>query len=114
MNHETSDAYPVKFSNGNYGYVVCECSCNTEKFDLFPDCCALVAIYNTAFAKEYPVDATTCYNAMVAPLGSHAKRGLDNPLAKRDNCWGSNHNDYEGGYYKVDSIGSFGSEMYPD
>lgn len=50
---------------------------------------------------------------MKAPLGNHVSRrdGLVT-LAKRDNCYGSKHSDYEGGYYKIDGIGAFGSEVY--
>lgn len=50
---------------------------------------------------------------MKGPLGSHAdKRDGHVPLGKRDNCYGTKHNDYEGGYYQVDGIGAFGSEVY--
>ena len=45
---------------------------------------------------------------MLGPLGDHAPAGL----VKRDNCWGHKHNDYEGGYYKIDGLGAFGSEVY--
>ena len=50
---------------------------------------------------------------MKGPLGSHAvKRDGHVRLGKRDNCYGSKNNDYEGGYYEVDGIGAFGSEVY--
>ena len=45
------------------------------------------------------------------PLGDHAPTGHDE-LVKRDNCWGHKHNDYEGGYYKIEGLGAFGSEVY--
>jgi hypothetical protein len=76
-----------------------------------------VAIYNTERAPTYLVDHETCLRAMKAPLGDHAvKRDANSTayirLGKRDNCWGTKNNDYEGGYYKVDGIGAFGSEVY--
>ncbi|GFF52467.1 hypothetical protein IFM61606_06423 [Aspergillus udagawae] len=89
--HETSDTYGVTLSNGKDGNVV-------------------FAIYNTQYSDAWILNSDTCYNAMIAPLGNHAKRDVS--LGKRDNCWGSKHNDYEGGYYKVDKIGAFGSEVY--
>ena len=51
---------------------------------------------------------------MLAPLGSHAVKrdGHVQLLGKRDNCYGKKHNDYEGGYYEVNDIGAFGSEVY--
>ena len=73
----------------------------------------LVAIYNTEHDGSWVVDHDTCLKAMQAPLGDHALTPSSEKLAKRDNCYGSGHNDYEGGYYKIDGIGAFGSEMYP-
>ena len=50
---------------------------------------------------------------MQAPLGGHtSKRSEVSLLQKRDSCYGKDNNDYEGGYYKVNGIGSFGSEVY--
>lgn len=55
---------------------------------------------------------------MKGPLGDNAKRDVNeiandaNAMVKRDNCYGTNHDDYEGGYYSVDGIGAIGSEMY--
>ena len=72
-----------------------------------------VAIYNTEWAGFYPVDYDDCLTAMEAPLGDHvSKRDSLVTLTKRDNCWGEKHNDYKGGYYKIDGIGAFGSEVY--
>lgn len=72
-----------------------------------------VAIYNTQKSDTYVVDHDTCLRAMKAPLGSHAvKRDGHIQLSKRDNCYGKTHNDYEGGYYQVNGIGAFGSEVY--
>ncbi|KAI9712985.1 MAG: hypothetical protein M1812_006733 [Candelaria pacifica] len=96
--HETSDTYPTSFSNGKSGYVV-------------------LAVYNQKQERSWTWNADTCYNAMIGPLGSHAKRDVDDlegQVVKRDNCYGKNHNDYEGGYYSVDGIGAFGSEVYPN
>lgn len=51
---------------------------------------------------------------MKAPLGDHVHKrdGHVQLLGKRDDCWGHKHNDYEGGYYEVNNIGAFGSEVY--
>ena len=49
---------------------------------------------------------------MQAPLGDHSDAPKHDELRKRDNCYGKNNNDYEGGYYEIDGIGAFGSEMY--
>ena len=50
---------------------------------------------------------------MQAPLGDHAAKPSDgSKLIRRDNCYGSSNNDYEGGYYKIDGVGAFGSEVY--
>ena len=57
------------------------------------------------------MDHDTCLRAMKGPLGDHAPTKRDE-LVKRDNCWGHKHNDYEGGYYKIDGLGAFGSEVY--
>ena len=70
-----------------------------------------VAIYNTDRDGTYVVDHDTCLRAMKGPLGDHAPKGHDE-LVKRDNCFGTKHNDYEGGYYKIDGLGAFGSEVY--
>ena len=74
----------------------------------------IVAIYNTERQGTWRVDYDTCFRAMKAPLGNHLPKrdGEGNVLSKRDDCWGSKHNDYEGGYYKIDAIGAFGSEVY--
>ena len=69
-----------------------------------------VAIYNTEREGTYVVDHDTCLRAMKGPLGNHATKRDE--LVKRSNCWGSKHNDYEGGYYKIDGLGAFGSEVY--
>ncbi|RHZ44267.1 uncharacterized protein CDV56_101028 [Aspergillus thermomutatus] len=89
--HETSDTYGVTLTNGKDGNVV-------------------FAIYNMQYSDAWILNSDTYYNAMIAPLGNHAK--CDVSLGKRDNCWGSKHNDYEGSYYKVGKIGAFGSEVY--
>jgi hypothetical protein len=47
---------------------------------------------------------------MKGPLGSHADG--QGKLRKRDNCYGEDNHDYEGGYYRVNGIGAFGSEVY--
>ena len=47
------------------------------------------------------MDYETCSRAMEAPVAEHI-----------DNCWGKEHDDYEGGYYVVDGIGAFGREVY--
>ncbi|KAI1868477.1 uncharacterized protein JN550_006393 [Neoarthrinium moseri] len=103
--HETSDTYPIKLTN--------------QKNDKIngPDGKLTFAIYNTEKSGTYAVDYATCARAMKAPLGNHiSKRGEDGEeyvyLGKRDNCYGKKHKDYEGGYYKVDGIGAFGSEVY--
>ena len=75
----------------------------------------IVAIYNTERDGTYVVNHETCLRAMKGPLGNNvSKRELDSrsPLEKRDNCYGKDHRDYEGGYYKIDGIGAFGSEVY--
>ncbi|CAJ2506457.1 Uu.00g005870.m01.CDS01 [Anthostomella pinea] len=101
--HETSDTYAASLTNqdddtqpGDAGNIV-------------------FAIYNTDREGSYVVDHDTCLRAMKGPLGSHITKrdGKDYVLfEKRDNCYGTKHNDYEGGYYKVDGIGAFGSEVY--
>jgi hypothetical protein len=100
--HETSDTYPVTLSSGKTGNVV-------------------FAIYNLYQEGKYTVSHDQCFSAMQAPLGTHskspAKRSVIDgveyfQIDKRDNCWGHKHDDYEGGYYKIDTIGAFGSEVY--
>ncbi|KAI2633333.1 hypothetical protein GGS21DRAFT_129008 [Xylaria nigripes] len=102
--HETSDVYAISLTNqdddskpGDDGNIV-------------------LAIYNTERSETYVIDHKTCYDAMLAPLGDHVSHKRDGKeyvqLGKRDNCYGTKNHDYEGGYYKVDSIGAFGSEVY--
>ncbi|KAK7959367.1 uncharacterized protein PG986_004221 [Apiospora aurea] len=103
--HETSDTYPITLTNQK----------NDKQTG--PAGNIVFAIYNTERDGTYVVDHDTCMKAMKAPLGSHAvKRGGDGQehvyLGKRDDCYGKKHNDYEGGYWKVDGIGAFGSEVY--
>ncbi|KAL8794953.1 MAG: hypothetical protein Q9195_002535 [Heterodermia aff. obscurata] len=109
LGHETSDTYPVFLTNqdddtqrGPPGNIVCTSS--PPPFPLVPLIGTQVAIYNTERAGTYLVNSETCSSAMKAPLAKH--------LAKRDSCYGGDHNDYEGGYYRVDGIGAFGSEVY--
>lgn len=79
------------------------------------------AIYNLYRDGTYVVDHDTCLKAMQAPLGDHQvspfKRDIGGveyiQIQKRENCYGKKHHDYEGGYYKIDDIGAFGSELYP-
>ncbi|KAI1179825.1 hypothetical protein F4777DRAFT_401181 [Nemania sp. FL0916] len=103
--HETSDTYGISLTN--------------QKDDSQPGPAGNIvfAIYNTEHDGSWVVDHDTCLKAMKAPLGDHApKMKRDGKeyfqLTKRDNCYGKDHNDYEGGYYKIDSIGAFGSEVY--
>ena len=51
---------------------------------------------------------------MKAPLGDHISEWSkeNNVLSKRDCCYGASNNGYEGGYYEVNGIGAFGSEVY--
>ncbi|XXH02556.1 hypothetical protein Hte_008933 [Hypoxylon texense] len=102
--HETSDTYAISLTNqdddtkpGSPGNIV-------------------FAIYNTERDGTYVVDHDTCLSAMKAPLGNNIKRTINGEehvqLGKRDNCYGKKHKDYEGGYYKIDGIGAFGSEVY--
>ncbi|KAH9900214.1 hypothetical protein F4778DRAFT_792117 [Xylariomycetidae sp. FL2044] len=112
LDHETSDTYGITLTNqddgsqaGSAGNIV-------------------FAIYNTERSPTYVVDHDTCLRAMQAPLGSHAatpaarrtRRAADGTeyveLVKRDSCYGDKHDDYKGGYYKIDDIGAFGSEVY--
>ncbi|OTA94371.1 hypothetical protein M434DRAFT_29992 [Hypoxylon sp. CO27-5] len=101
--HQTSDTYSITLTN--------------QKDSKKPGSDGLIvfAIYNTEHAGTWVVEHDTCLRAMKAPLGSHATKrdGKDYVwLGKRDNCYGTKHNDYEGGYYKIDTIGAFGSEVY--
>ncbi|KAI1414300.1 hypothetical protein F5Y13DRAFT_188400 [Hypoxylon sp. FL1857] len=101
--HQTSDTYSITLTNqkdaskpGKAGQIV-------------------FAIYNTEHAGTWVVDHDTCLRAMKAPLGNHATKrdGEDYVwLGKRDYCYGTKHNDYEGGYYEISKIGAFGSEVY--
>ncbi|KAL9044321.1 MAG: hypothetical protein Q9214_002534 [Letrouitia sp. 1 TL-2023] len=99
--HETSDTYPINLTNQD------------DDTQPGPPGNIVFAIYNTEKSGTWVVNHDTCLRAMKAPLGSHAvKRDGYVRLIKRDNCWGSDHNDYEGGYYEVSDIGAFGSEVY--
>ncbi|KAI1501828.1 hypothetical protein F5X99DRAFT_428071 [Biscogniauxia marginata] len=102
--HETSDTYAISLTNQD------------DDTQPGPPGNVVFAIYNTEREGTYVVDHDTCFRAMKAPLGSHATKKRDGEnyvwLGKRDNCYGSKHNDYEGGYYKIDGIGAFGSEVY--
>ncbi|KAL8709976.1 MAG: hypothetical protein Q9220_005427 [cf. Caloplaca sp. 1 TL-2023] len=94
--HETSDTYPITLSN--------------QGDDSQPGPAGIIR------TGSYIVDHDTCVRAMKGPLGNNAvksKRGDDVLLlSKRDYCYGSDHKDYEGGYYEVTTIGAFGSEVY--
>ncbi|KAI0834149.1 hypothetical protein F5Y06DRAFT_300859 [Hypoxylon sp. FL0890] len=101
--HQTSDTYSITLTN------------QKDSKKTGPNGQIVFAIYNTEHAGTWVVDHETCLRAMMAPLGSHAPKrdGEDYVwLGKRDNCYGKKHNDYEGGYYKIDTIGAFGSEVY--
>ncbi|XXH00591.1 hypothetical protein Hte_006939 [Hypoxylon texense] len=105
LGHETSDTYAVTLTN------------QKDASQPGPAGNVVFAIYNTERSPTYLVDHDTCLRAMKAPLGSHAvKRGADGveyvDLGRRDECYGKKHGDYEGGYWKVDGIGAFGSEVY--
>ncbi|KAL8949582.1 MAG: hypothetical protein Q9222_004318 [Ikaeria aurantiellina] len=104
IGHEVSDEYSISLTNqndntkaGNPGNLV-------------------LAIYNQARSPSYVVNHDECLRAMQAPLGDH-KEEPEKPrdeLRKRrtDNCWGPKNDDYMGGYYYLNGIGSFGSEVY--
>ncbi|KAI0379831.1 hypothetical protein F5Y04DRAFT_282307 [Hypomontagnella monticulosa] len=101
--HETSDTYAISLTNQG------------DDSQPGPSGNIVFAIYNTERSPTYVVDHDTCLRAMKAPLGSHAVKrdGVEYvQLGKRDDCYGKKHHDYEGGYWKVDGIGAFGSEVY--
>ncbi|KAK8029565.1 hypothetical protein PG993_010856 [Apiospora rasikravindrae] len=103
--HETNDTYPVTLTN------------RKDDKQTGPVGNIVFAIYNTEREGTYVVDHDTYLKPMKAPLGDHAaERGEDREeyvyLGKRDECYGKKHGDYEGGYWKVDVIGAFGSEVY--
>ncbi|KAI0968549.1 hypothetical protein F4678DRAFT_481785 [Xylaria arbuscula] len=105
LNHETSDEYSITLTNQKY------------HSEAGPAGNLVFAIYNTARDPAYVVDHDTCYNAMIAPLKGHlTKRENSDELvklrARNDGCWGSKNDDYQGGYYSVNGIGAFGSEVY--
>lgn len=75
-------------------------------------------IYNTQHEGSYVVDAKSCIEYMEAPI-NQSKRKRDGVEymylpEKRDGdvCYGKKNDDYEGGYWKVDGVGAFGSEVY--
>ncbi|KAL8950647.1 MAG: hypothetical protein Q9222_003331 [Ikaeria aurantiellina] len=100
--HETSDTYPITLTNQD------------DDTQPGPAGNIVFAIYNTLHTGSYVVDHDTCVRAMKGPLGNNAVKSKrrDNLLSKRDYCYGSDHKDYEGGYYEVNGIGAFGSEVY--
>ena len=73
-----------------------------------------VAVYNILSPGTHVVDHDTCLRALQGPLSTHAVAPPPGSrIAKWGNpCWGSTNNDYEGGYYQVNNIGAFGSEIY--
>ena len=73
-----------------------------------------VAIYNTAYTGIWVVDHDTCLDATKAPLGNYISKrsGEDHTLSKRDYYYSGSYNDYEGGYYQLNRIGAFRSEVY--
>ena len=102
--HETSDTYAITLTN------------QKDDKQTGPAGNIVFAIFNTERDGTYIVDHDTCLRAMKAPLGSNAVKREDGEehvyLGKRDECYGKKHKDYEGGYWKVDGIGAFGSEVY--
>ncbi|KAI1178005.1 hypothetical protein F4777DRAFT_540179 [Nemania sp. FL0916] len=99
LGHETSDTYPTTLTNQD------------DDTQPGPSGNVVFAIYHTEGENTYNIDHDTCKRAMLAPLGNHLSK-RDGDLSKRDNCYGSDHHDYEGGYYKIDNVGAFGSEVY--
>ncbi|KAI1366809.1 hypothetical protein F5Y08DRAFT_350703 [Xylaria arbuscula] len=99
LDHQTSDTHPTTLTN--------------QDDDTLPGPSGNVvfAIYHTEGENTYNVDHDTCLRAMLAPLGDHVSK-RDGVIGRRDNCYGTKHNDYEGGYYKIDNVGAFGSEVY--
>ena len=59
-----------------------------------------VAIYNTKMSPTYVVNHDDCVTYMLKQSNTDSK------------CYGSKNKDTEGGYWKVDSVGLFGSEVY--
>lgn len=53
----------------------------------------------------------TFMNFILIASGNRYPTGVQ-LFGKRDNCYGTKHNDYEGGYYEFNDIGAFGSEVY--
>lgn len=101
--HETSDTHGISLTN------------QKDKNAVGPAGNIVFAIYNTEREGSYVVDRDSCLSAMKAPLGNRAVKrdGVEYVrLGKRDECWGHKNNDYEGGYWKVDGVGAFGSEVY--
>ncbi|KAI1073832.1 hypothetical protein F5B20DRAFT_574517 [Whalleya microplaca] len=95
IGYSISDTYPTKLTNGK-------------------DATVTFSVWNTQMKGTYTFDKGTCVKGMKAPLGSHwNKRDIDGVehvrISKRDNCYGTKHNDYEGGWSKVSHIGAFGS-----
>jgi hypothetical protein len=96
INHQTSDTYGVSLMNQD--------NVNIPG----PAGNLVFAIYNTARSPTYVVSFDSCWTAMLAPLVAFLNKG---PGGNGDRCYGSKNNDYEGGYYSVDGVGVFGSEV---
>ena len=59
----------------------------------------LVGIFNTKVTPTYLVTEQQCYDSMAKQSNSDSR------------CYGKSHNDTEGGYWGVDTVGYFGSEV---
>ena len=97
INHQTSDTYGISLTNQDNVNV--------------PGAAGnlIFAIYNTARSPVYVVSYETCWTAMLAPLKAYLKKGHRG--GKGDKCYGPQNDDYEGGYYFIDGVGAFGSEV---
>ncbi|KAF2435072.1 hypothetical protein EJ08DRAFT_656711 [Tothia fuscella] len=96
IGHETADTYAVSLTKQG----------ELEKTGT--DGNVIFAIYNYKYADFYNIDSASCYDAMVAPINAYK----NNKKEQGNKCFGAINSDYEGGYYYVDGVGAFGSEVH--
>ncbi|KAL8945817.1 MAG: hypothetical protein Q9222_007695 [Ikaeria aurantiellina] len=89
IGHEASDTYGTKLTNQG------------DDTQTGADGNIVFSIFNLYHSDgTYVVDHASCLDAMKKQTNDDS------------NCYGSDHGDTKGGYWKVDDVGLFGSEIY--
>ena len=129
LNHETSDTFGISLTNqdgttapGAAANLVCKSRTALQLFTFLVAPLSRSTFGKTEMAKcqgdsegEADSEAVSIYNTKSPTYVVNKADDVDY-MQKQSNmdsrCYGKNSNDTEGGYWKVDSVGTFGSEVW--